>query len=84
MKNKEFNLSKERERLRKYLKEQFGEKSIIPDDILNFIIQKDKEFIRLLKEKLDKDAEFCRKGNIIPSVHPRRVKEWIDKLAGEK
>jgi hypothetical protein len=39
----EFNLSYEREKLRKYLKEQFGEKSIIPDDILNLVIEKDRE-----------------------------------------
>ena len=43
-----------------------------------------KEFIKRLKEIMDEEADFCKKGNILPSIHPRRVKEWIDKLAGEK
>jgi hypothetical protein len=42
-----------------------------------------REFIKKLKDKLNEDGEFCKKGGIIPSIHPRRVKEWIDTLAGE-
>ena len=76
----EFNLSNEREKLRKYLKEQFGEKSIIPDDILNLVIEKDRKFIRLLKEDLSWDNTRKPKSE----VPLDEIYKTIDKFAGDK
>jgi len=50
---KEFkSLSEKRKELLKYFKEQFGEKSIIPQDILRVVEEQDKEAVELLKEEL--------------------------------
>ena len=71
-----FVLSEKRKELLKYLKEQFGEKSKIPQDILRVVEEQDKEFIRLLKEEFykfkPKDLLFESSAII------------IDRLAGEK
>lgn len=41
-------------------------------------------FAEKIKVKMDEEADFCRKGDIIPSIHPRRVKNIIDKLLEEE
>jgi NMD protein affecting ribosome stability and mRNA decay len=40
-------------------------------------------FIKKLKEGLNNDWEFCKKANVEPHIHPRRILEFIDKLAGK-
>lgn len=37
-----------------------------------------------LKEQMDYEKDFCDKANVLPSIHPRRVKEWIDKIFKEE
>ena len=41
------------------------------------------KFIKELKEGFKQDWEICKKANIEPHIHPRRVIEFIDKLAEE-
>jgi len=43
-----------------------------------------KEFLKELKEGFNKDWEVCKKANCEPHIHPRRVIEFIDKLAREE
>ncbi len=69
MEKEEFNLFEKRKELLDYLKEQFGEVSIIPEDIIRVVKKQDKEFVKLLK-KLNK-------------MYPLSNYE-IDQLAGEK
>lgn len=72
--SEEFNLSNES----CYAYNNLGELSMM------YLEEDVKEFIRLLKDAMNKDIEFCKKADILPSIHPRRVIELIDKLAGDK
>jgi len=72
---KDFNLSKKREELSKYLREQ-GLSVNICGDILRVVTNQDREFIKKLKE------EFKSIDNVwYPYVV---VEQVVDKLAGKE
>lgn len=43
-----------------------------------------KAYIKMLYESLIQDWEFCKKANVEPHIHPRRVIELIHRHAGDK
>ena len=64
MAEKEFNLNEKRKELFDYLIEQFGDKSMIPCDILRVVERQDKEFTKGLRNKLCKNyTERFREEN---------------------
>jgi hypothetical protein len=88
----EFNLSEKRKEIVNYYSES---KRVIDEDtkriyfikdiikeILNIVKKQDKEFIRLLKEILDRDCHIEEDG--LRSIDCRLMEIKIDKLAGEK
>ncbi|MBU0963118.1 MAG: hypothetical protein KKD48_04405 [Nanoarchaeota archaeon] len=42
------------------------------------------ERLNEFKSQMDYEIDFCNKAGVIPSIHPRRVKQWIDKIFAEE
>ena len=55
----EFDLKKKRKELFSYLKDQFGEYSILPPDILKVVEKQDEEFIRQIEIDLLKKYKMA-------------------------
>ncbi|MBU0894952.1 MAG: hypothetical protein KKB88_05915 [Nanoarchaeota archaeon] len=43
--------------------------------------QKEKDFLKELKEGMIYEWDFCKKAKVEPSIHPRRIIEFIDTLS---